>query len=119
MERARPPADIQPVDFFTRWVPNAVACDPERQRKLGDTDAVIEFKLSGEAGGCFTIRVAGGTVKGCSGPAEQADLRVELDVETWRALNSGELSAPHALRTRKLRFEGSFLLGLKLHLLLG
>ena len=119
MERARPPADIQPVEFFTHWVPDAVASDRERRRRLGDTDAIIEFKLSGEAGGCFTIRVAEGVVTGLPGPAPQADLRVELDMETWRALNSGELSAPHALLARKLRFEGSFLLGLKLHLLLG
>lgn len=119
MERARPPADISPAEFFTSWVPDAVAGDATRRAKLGDTDATIEFELTGESGGRFVIRVAGGQVQGSAGAVEGADLRVTLDVATWRRLNNGEISAPEALLKRKLRFEGSFLLGLKLHLILG
>lgn len=119
MERAIPPSDITPQEFFTRFVPEAVAADADRRRKLGDTQATIVFDLKGDDGGQFTIRVGDGAVAGESGAATPADLRVHLDVETWRRLNAGAVSAPEALLKRKLKLEGDFLLGLKLHLILG
>jgi hypothetical protein len=44
---------------------------------------------------------------------------VRLGVDTWRALNRGDISAPEALLRRRVHIEGSFLLALKLHLILG
>jgi putative sterol carrier protein len=122
VDRARPPEDIRPVDFFLRWVPDAVASDPDRQQKLGDTEAVVVFDLAdldGPDGGAFTITIANGVVAAREGSVTSPDLRVFLDVGTWRQLNAGQISAPEAVLKRKLRFEGSFLLGLKLHLILG
>ncbi len=118
MERARPPADILPSDFFLRWVPESVAQDVERQQRLGDTQATVVFDLAGPEGGSYTVRIENGRVEGREGAAEDPDLKVHLDVATWRRLNNGETSAPEAVLKRQLRFEGSFLLGLKLHLIL-
>lgn len=119
MQRARPPADISPVDFFTRWVPEAVSADETRRRKLGSTRAVIVFDLQGQGGGRFTVSIENGVLDAREGDRETADLRVFLDVETWRALNDGSISAPEALLRRRLKFEGDALLGLKLHVILG
>lgn len=119
MERARPPDDITPTSFFLHWVPEAVALDPSRRAKLEGVDATVEFLLAGPGGGSFCIRIAQGRVEGRVGRPEAADLRVELEVETWRRLNRGEMSAPEAVLRRDLKFTGSFLLGLKLHLILG
>jgi putative sterol carrier protein len=119
VERARPPDEIPPSEFFLRWVPEAVARDAHRQERLGDTEATIVFDLAGPGGGVYTISIAGGTVEGREGGAPEPDLRVELDVATWRQLNRGELSAPEALLRRRLHFHGSLLLGLKLHFILG
>jgi putative sterol carrier protein len=124
-QRAKPPDDIAPKDFFARWVPDAVSSDPTRQRRLGETNACIEFELEGGgelegAGGVtFTVRIANGVVEGGAGPAAAPDLRVRLSVDTWRALNRGDLSAPEALLRRRVHIQGSFLLALKLHLILG
>jgi putative sterol carrier protein len=118
-ERARPPEDIAPGEFFTRWIVNAVNTDEDRRNRLGDTKAVIEFELTGEQGGYFTVHIADGKVAGQVGPSERADLRVSVDIATWRALNRGDISAPEALLRRRVRTTGSFLLGLKLHLILG
>jgi putative sterol carrier protein len=118
-ERARPPDDIAPAEFFTRWVPEAVAADPERRRRLGETRAVLQFELEGDGGGTYTIRVAAGVATGEVGPSAAPDLRVRVDVATWRALNRGEISAPEALLRRRVHLHGSFLLALKLHLILG
>jgi putative sterol carrier protein len=119
MERAKPPADISPGEFFTRWVPDAVAMDAERRRKLGSTDATVVFQLSGEGGGDYCLRICNGAVSGEAGSVEEPDLRVRVDVETWRRLNAGQITAPEALLRRRVKLEGDFVLGLKLHLLLG
>ena len=128
MSRAKPPADISPHEFFTEWIPGAVASDAERRRRLGDTDATIVFDLaaaegldgqSPDPGGAFTVRIVRGVVTGTVGASDTADLHVRVDVETWRGLNAGAISAPQALLKRKVRLHGDFVLGLKLHLILG
>jgi putative sterol carrier protein len=118
-ERDRPPDDISPAEFFTRWVGQAVAADPERRARLGETDATLEFDLTGDGGGVFTVRIADGVVTGVAGPANGAELRIRVDVDTWRQLNRGEIGAPEALLRRRIHIHGSFLLALKLHLILG
>jgi len=118
-QRAQPPEDISPREFFTRWMPETVAMDEGRRRKLGATEATLVFELEGEGGGSFTVRVHGGSVEGSEGKEPDPDLRVSLDMETWRALNRGTLAAPEAVLRRRLKLKGDFLLGLKLHLILG
>jgi len=117
--RANPPDDITPTEFFTRWVPQAVDDDPERRARLGDADATIEFQLSGDFAGVWTIRIESGRVAGREGGHEDSDLRVFVDTATWRALNRGEMSAPEAVLRRRVHIKGSFLLALKLHFILG
>ena len=118
-DRARPPDDITPAAFFTSWVPDAVARDPARGARLGATPHALEFTLEGEGGGVFGVHIADGAVRGSVGALEQADLRVRLDVETWRALNRGELSAPEAFLRRRVHLKGSLILAVKLHVILG
>ena len=65
------------------------------------------------------MRIDAGSVEGFLGGAEAPDLVVSVDIPTWRALNRGELSAPEALLRRKVKLQGDFVLGLKLHLILG
>jgi putative sterol carrier protein len=120
-ERARPPDDIPPGEFFTRWIGDAVAEDPDRRSKLGGTEATVEFELTGNPApvGTWTVEITGGTVSGREGVAPEADLQVRVDEGTWRDLNAGRISAPEALLRRRIHVRGSFLLALKLHLILG
>ncbi len=117
--RAVPPHDIAPDDFFERWVPARVAGDAERRARLEDTRAILEFDLVGDGGGLFHVHIEAGYVAGRRGAAGEADLRVSLDVQTWRELNRGELSAPEAFLRRRVRLEGDVRLAVKLHLILG
>lgn len=118
-ERASPPEDITPEEFFVRWVPAAVASDPARRERLGAKPVEIEFQLEGEGGGFFGVHLADGAVAGSVGPLGDADLRVRTDVATWRALNRGDLSAPEAFLKRRVHLKGNLLLAVKLHLILG
>jgi putative sterol carrier protein len=117
--RPLPPSEIDPLDFFERWLPEVVAADPERRERLGDTTATLQFDLLGEGGGSFLLYVESGWVHGGPGPGEGVDLRLELDVTTWRALNDGSLSAHEAFLRRRLRVQGNFALALKLQLIIG
>ena len=118
-ERPQPPSTIDPLEFFVRWLPDVVAADPLRRQRLADTTATLQFDLIGDGGGSFLLHVEAGCVRGGVGPAPAADLRLELDLATWRALNDGSLTAPEAFLRRRLRVEGSFALALKLQLLIG
>ena len=118
-ERVRPPDDITPLDFFTRWLPESVAADAERRARIEDTDATLVFVLAGDEGGTFTVRLEAGVVRGAAGRDGEPDLEIRVDLATWRSLNRGDLSAPEALARRRLELTGDLLLALKLHLILG
>lgn len=118
-QRAVPPEDISPAEFFTRWVPEAVASDPDRRARLGERPIALEFELEGEGGGLYGVYVRDGEVRGSIGAVETPDLHVRLDQETWRALNRGDLSAPEAFLRRRVHLRGNLLLAMKLHLILG
>jgi putative sterol carrier protein len=118
-ERAKPPDDISPFEFFTSWLPAQLAEDHERRERLGDTSALLVFELYGEQGGTFTVEVASGVLVGSEGRAADPDLEVRVDLETWRALNRGDLAAPEALLRRRLQISGKLMLALKLHVILG
>ncbi len=116
--RAVPPDDITPLEFFTRWVPETVAADPERRAKLSETEETIVFDFA-STHGSFTVQIDRGAVRGAVGAAPAPDLRVALDEATWRELNRGDVSAPEALLRRRVKIHGDFVLALKLHLILG
>jgi putative sterol carrier protein len=118
-ERPVPPPDIAPEHFFTEWIPGIVHGDAERRARLGTTVAVLEFLLEGEGGGSFQLQLREGLVEGRCGAPDRADLRIRLDLATWRDLNSGALSAPEAFLRRRVRLEGNLVLALKLHFIIG
>ncbi len=118
-DRAVPPDDISPLDFFSRWVPEMVGRDQKRRKKLGNTQARIVFAFDEPGYGAYTIYVASGEVRGEAGRVRDPDLEIRVGIETWRSLNRGEISAPEAALRRRLKLTGDALLALKLHLILG
>ena len=119
MDRAKPPEDIAPEDFFCAWVPERVAADPGRKRRLAKTRAEIEFAIEGEGGGVFGVSIDAGRVTGRVGAVAEPDLRVRVSMHDWRDLNAGRLAAPRALLERRVRLSGNLGLALQLHLILG
>lgn len=118
-DRARPPDDIPPADFFRSWAPDAVRSDPDRRKKLDGLRARIQFDLAGEGGGLFWLELADGDVSGGEGALEGPDLVLHTDLETWRKLNRGDIKAPTAVMKGKLRFQGSMYLALRIHFVIG
>ena len=106
MLRAVPPPDITPHEFFTRWISESVMEDPQRRARLADTRATLQFDVEGEGGGTFTVRMVDGTIHGQPGSSLDPDLCISVDVDTWRELNSGRLSAPEAFLRRRVLLHG-------------
>lgn len=92
--------------------------DRTRSARLGRTRASLCFELLGEGGGHFTVQLEHGAVRGRTGCEEAKDLSVRLDMDTWRKLNGGEISAPHALVTGRLKLSGDLRLALRLYAIL-
>ena len=46
MQRAQPPTEITPEDFFTRWVPVQVASDEQRRRQRNRNIALMVVLLA-------------------------------------------------------------------------
>jgi len=118
-ERARPPDDIAPEEFFRRWAPDAVNGDPERRAKVEGLNARIQFELAGPGGGSFWLELSNGSARGDSGQLDAPDLVLSTDLDTWRQLNAGLIKAPTAVMRGKLRFQGSMYLALKVHFIIG
>jgi putative sterol carrier protein len=118
-DRARPPADIAPLEFFRSWAPDAVRSDPDRRKKLENLKARIQFDLSGEGGGLYWLAIGDGDVSGGEGRIDSPELTLLTDVGTWRALNAGEIKAPTAVMKGKLKFQGSMYLALRIHFIIG
>ena len=117
--RNRPPHDISPEAFFIEWVPRAIASDPERSARLGSGAFSLQFEIEGDGGGVFCLEVEEGMARGRVGAHEAPHLLVRVDFETWRELNRGDVSAPQALLSRRVRLQGDLRLAVRLHVILG
>jgi putative sterol carrier protein len=116
-DRARPPADIEPSEFFRDWAPRAVLSDPDRKEKIVGLNARIQFEIEGS--GDYWLELANGSVRGDAGRIAEPDLVLHTDLDTWRKLNSGEVKAPMAVMKGRLRFTGSMFLALRIHFIIG
>jgi hypothetical protein len=87
------------------------AFDP---RAAGDARALIQFRVSGEPGGTYYVRVAGGRCESFEGEAGSPDLTVHVPDEVWVRIVRGELDGGQALMDRRYSAEGDFTLLAKL-----
>jgi DNA-binding HxlR family transcriptional regulator/putative sterol carrier protein len=81
-------------ELYPEWGLNALPAlfNPDAARGLTETYALV---VDGDA---FTARVVDGALEASVGCAEDADLVVEMDMETFFGLASGELAPRDAMR---------------------
>jgi DNA-binding HxlR family transcriptional regulator len=92
-----------PADqLYPEWGLNAVAAlfSPEAARGLTET---YVLKVDGDV---FTVRLDDGRMHAELGEAEDADVVIDLNMETFFKLVSGELTPFMALKRRFVRIEG-------------
>jgi len=74
--------------------------NPEEARGLTET-YVLEID-----GDVFTARIENGSLEASIGAAHNADLVVEVDIETFFALAGGELEPREAVKSGRARIKG-------------
>ncbi|MBI2346002.1 MAG: SCP2 sterol-binding domain-containing protein, partial [Deltaproteobacteria bacterium] len=97
-------------EIFMRQLPAKLQAKPEVCKSVG---AVVEFQLSGEGGGTWTLDCpAGGTIK--EGGAEKPQVTVIMDAADFVAMMGGGLNPQKAFLTGKLKVKGEMGVALKL-----
>jgi DNA-binding HxlR family transcriptional regulator len=89
-------------ELYPEWGLNAFAAlfDPEAARGVSET---YVLKIDDDV---FTARVRDGHLDASCGDAEDADVRVETDIETFFPLVAGDLPPADAVRQKRATMEG-------------
>ena len=90
-------------ELYPEWGVNALPAlfNAEEARGLTATYVLV---VEGDA---FTARVVNGALDATMGAAEDADVVVEVDMETFFALASGELAPREAVKSGRAQVEGT------------
>lgn len=84
----RPPASIEPEQFFTTWLPEEV---DRLGSAAGIPDMLARVELSGEGGGAWDLHTSGGKLQVTPAQPGAAPLvTLSLSVQDWRAIVVGE-----------------------------
>jgi DNA-binding HxlR family transcriptional regulator/putative sterol carrier protein len=89
-------------ELYPEWGVNAFAAlfDPEAAR---DLTATYVLKIDDDV---FTARIEDGHLEATCGAAEDPDVRVETDIETFFPLVAGDLAPAEAVEQSRARIEG-------------
>ena len=81
--------------------------------KAGNTKAVIQFNLSGEDGGTYSVSIADGKCTVSPGPATAPNATVAASAADYLAIARNELNAVSAFMGGKLKISGDMTLMMK------
>jgi DNA-binding HxlR family transcriptional regulator len=89
-------------EMYPEWGVNAFPAlfNAEAARGLTETYVLV---IDGDA---FTARLVNGSLEASTSAADDADVTVELDMETFFALTGGELEPREAVKRGRVRVEG-------------
>lgn len=87
--------------------------------KLAGMEGTFAFSLTGEEGGDYFVRIAGGAAEVGAGEAEGPDCTFAMSAEDFRALVGGRLNPATAFMTGRVKISGDMGLALKVQRLLG
>jgi DNA-binding HxlR family transcriptional regulator len=89
-------------ELYPEWGVNALPALFNAEAARGLTETYV-FAIGPDT---FTARIENGHLHPCVEPAEDADLRVETDMDTFFGLASGGLTPSDAIATGRARIEG-------------
>src|SRR5712692_9640599 len=89
-------------ELYPEWGVNALPALFNAEAARGLTETYV-LKIDEDV---FTARIVNGSLEARMGAAEDADIVIELDMDTFFALNSGELEPREAVESGRARVEG-------------
>ncbi len=105
-------AVADPVETVMEWMRERF--DAAAARELC---AVFEFRLEGDAGGAFAMRVANGTASFERSGCARSDVRYRASLDDWLAVLDGRESPDLLYLAGHLEIEGDLALAVKLRCL--
>ena len=87
--------------------------------RADDMNSTYQFTMEGAGGGQWNMRIADGRADTADGAADPYDCEIKTKPALWMDLASGDLSAPIAIMTRKVKLGGNPALAMKLSGLFG
>lgn len=100
--------DVTPDQVF-EMMPQLLDAD-----RAGSTNATILFDLTGEGGGKWWIKVAGGKAESGKGDVENPNLTLTADVRDYVKIALGQMDGTSAFMQGKLRIKGDMGLAMKM-----
>ena len=82
--------------------------------KGADFEANYQFLMEGDGGGEWALEIGGGKAVARTGVLDSHDIEIKTKPQLWIDLTTGDLNAPMAIATRKVRLGGNMGLALKL-----
>jgi len=79
-----------------------------------DADVTYLFTMEGDGGGQWSVIIGGGKAEAKNGAPEAFDAEIKTKPQLWMDLSNGQLNAPMAIATRKVKLGGNPALALKL-----
>nr|WP_290665209.1 SCP2 sterol-binding domain-containing protein [Ardenticatena sp.] len=76
------------------------------KEKIQGVNKVVQFHITGDEAGDYVVRVQDGELTVEEGTADNADVKVTVDSETWKGILSGNVNGAVAFMTGKLKAEG-------------
>ena len=98
-------------EWFERVVPERVRDNP---RTIRGVHGAVLFRITGEGGETWTLRIEDPAVRAEATEAPRPDLTLTLDRDTFLAIANGTLSGSAAYRQGKVKVGGNLLLGLQI-----
>jgi putative sterol carrier protein len=89
------------------------------RNRAEDLNATYQFTMEGAGGGQWNMRIGDGRADTSDGQADPYDCEIKTKPALWMDLASGDLSAPIAIMTRKVKLGGNPALAMKLNGLFG
>jgi putative sterol carrier protein len=81
--------------------------------KAGNTNASVQFNLTGEGGGTWTVKIADGKCEAINGPVDAPTTTLTAAASDYLAMVRGELNAMSAFTSGKLKIAGDMMLMMK------
>ena len=81
--------------------------------QAADIDAVVQLDLTGEGGGQWAIKIAGGTLAIDEGQAVSPNLSLSMAASDYVALSMGEANAMGLFMAGKIKVQGDVMLAMK------
>lgn len=81
--------------------------------KAGNTNASVQFNLTGDGGGTWTVKIADGKCETINGPVDSPTATLTAAASDYLAMVRGDLSAMSAFTSGKLKIAGDMMLMMK------